>query len=199
MPTLEYENKYKGKLVAGLDEVGRGCLAGPVVTALVILPKDVDLPEIDDSKKISKTKHKTLVEKILKQAITVSIGLATSKEIDDIGILNAVKLAMTRSVENAKISPEVLLIDGDTRQLLPNVTLPQETIVKGDSKSLSIAAASLVAKSIRDTLMIEYTKEFPHYGWESNAGYGTEAHIKAIEKYGVTKHHRMTFKPLRKE
>ena len=199
MPTLEYENKYEGKLVAGLDEVGRGCLAGPVVTALVILPKNVNLPEIDDSKKISKTKHKRLVEQILQQAITVSIGLATSKEIDDIGILNAVKLAMTRSVENARITPDVLLIDGDKRQLLPNIALPQETIVKGDTKSISIAAASLVAKSIRDTLMTEYAKEYSQYGWENNAGYGTESHITAINAYGVTKQHRLTFKPIRKE
>lgn len=231
MPNFEYENKYQG-LVVGVDEVGRGCLAGPVVIAMVALPRDCDLPDVTDSKQVPKNKHKEIAEKILQTATYVSIGVATPKEIDKYNINNAIEMAVARAYKQKPI-PNVLLLDGNNsnrnyllnylleRDLLNNLeeTVPwyyenniritkpetdkitQETIVKGDTKSLSIAAASIIAKAFRDELMQRYENEKPvykHYGWSRNAGYGTREHLEALANYGVTPHHRLTFKPIKK-
>lgn len=231
MPNFEYENKYQG-LVVGVDEVGRGCLAGPVVIAMVALPQGCDLPDVTDSKQVPKNKHKEIAEKILQIATYVSIGVATPKEIDKYNINNAIEMAVARAYKQ-KPTPNVLLLDGNNsnrnyllnylleRDLLQDLeeTVPwyyenniritkpetdkitQETIVKGDAKSLSIAAASIIAKAFRDELMQRYENEKPiykHYGWSRNAGYGTREHLEALANYGVTPHHRLTFKPIKK-
>lgn len=195
---LTNENRLRSeghKLIAGLDEVGRGCLAGPVVAACVILPETVDLPDVTDSKAVPKTKHHEIVEKILSQASYVGVGVIHNDEIDATDILKCTKLAMLKAIEQTGVTPDYLLIDGGKAQKL-KTDIPQETIVKGDSQSLSIAAASLVAKVIRDDIMKELAKTYPGYGFENNAGYGTPAHIKAIHEIGITPIHRKSFKPI---
>jgi ribonuclease HII len=198
MPDLSIENKYKGKLICGVDEVGRGCLAGDVYACAVILPTDFPkdiLAQLQDSKKISAKKRQFLSDEIKTHALC-SIGIATVEEIDDINILQASMLAMKRAVEGLPNNAEVCLIDGNRSPDLTNRII--ETVIKGDSKSCSIAAASIVAKVTRDAVMSELAKEFPGYAWENNAGYGTKEHLAGMGKNGVTKWHRKTFAPVKK-
>lgn len=195
MPDLQYEQKYPNKLVCGLDEVGRGSLAGPLVTAGVILPQNVNLSDIDDSKKIPKHKHEELVRLICDSAIEVRVCVLHANEVDSYTINPAVREAMTRTVAQFTNQPDVLLIDGNPWQKL-DVELEQETITKGDQKSLSIACASLVAKYVHDQYMIKIDTMYPEFGFASNTGYGTKAHLEAIATYGVTPEHRMTYKPI---
>lgn len=229
MPNLEYENKYS-ETVAGVDEVGRGCLAGPVFVAMVALPKECELPEVTDSKKVPKNKHQELTEQIINTAEFFAIGYATPEEIDKYNINNAIELAVARAYR-AQPHATTLLIDGnqtntnyflnyllETDQLdnLENIKdwfytnkirqqkpttnkIKQETIVKGDSKSLSIAAASIVAKAFRDEWMrrAESQPGCQYYGWGQNSGYGTQAHIQAINEHGITPYHRKSFAPIK--
>lgn len=191
-----YENKWVAqgyKYIAGVDEVGRGPLAGPVVAAAVILPEDFFLPGIDDSKKISEKKRNEYDEIIKREAIAVSVGIIDAAEIDSINIYEATKKAMLSAIASLKPNPEVLLIDAMKLET-PFVV---ESIVKGDAKSVSIAAASIVAKVIRDRLMVELSTLFPEYGFQNNMGYGTKEHISAIQKHGITPYHRKSFAPVK--
>lgn len=195
---LAFDNKLRKQypIIAGCDEVGRGCLAGPVITAVVILPQDIDLPYVTDSKKIKKSEMKCFAEDILKHALDVQIGVKTAKEIDETNILQADKDAMIDSLNKLKLKPDLVIIDGDKKQLL-DIKIPQRTIIKGDNKSLTIGAASIVAKSIRDELMKHYATRYPEFGFETNAGYGTVKHKQALLKYGITPIHRKTFAPIK--
>ena len=193
----EFENKlYESgiKYIAGIDEVGRGPLVGPVVTAAVILPKDFYDERINDSKKLTEKKRELLYDVIMENAVSVGIGISSEDVIDDINILEATKKAMIEAVNNLSVKPEHLLIDA----VKLNVDIPQTSIIKGDAKSESIAAASIIAKVTRDRMMIELDKEHPEYDFKHNKGYGTKKHIDAIEKYGILKEHRKTFAPCNK-
>ncbi len=193
-PTLEWENKYPDLIVAGVDEVGRGPWAGPVVTSAVILDP-LNIPEgINDSKKLSLSKREEIYNKLIEVA-EISVGLAEVEEIDNLNILAATKLAMQRAVDKLKNKPQVILVDGNQSFNYLAKVVP---IIKGDAISLSIAAASIVAKVTRDRIMQEIAKEFPYYGFEKNVGYGTKSHQDGINKYGVTKYHRKSFKPIAK-
>lgn len=190
----EFENElYESgiKYIAGIDEVGRGPLVGPVVTAAVILPKDFYDERINDSKKLTEKKRELLYDVIMENAVSVGIGISSEYVIDDINILEATKKAMIEAVNNLSVKPEHLLIDA----VKLNVDIPQTSIIKGDAKSESIAAASIIAKVTRDRMMIELDKEHPEYDFKHNKGYGTKKHIEAIEKYGILKEHRKTFAP----
>ncbi len=188
----EYEYKYWDKydLIGGIDEVGRGPLAGPVVTACVILPKDCDILYINDSKKLSAAKREELYEEIMDKAVAVGIGAASEERIDEINILQATYEAMRQAVGEMKIAPELLLNDAVT---IPGVTIPQVPIIKGDAKSISIGAASIIAKVTRDRLMVEYDSIYPEYHFASNKGYGSAEHIEALKKYGPSPIHRRSF------
>ena len=192
----EYEIElYKQGInyIAGIDEVGRGPLIGPVVTAAVILPKDFYDERINDSKKLTEKKRELLYDVIMENAISVGIGMSTNEVIDEINILEATKKAMLEAINNLSITPEHLLIDAvklDTK-------IPQTPIIKGDAKSLSIAAASIIAKVTRDRMLIEMDKKYPEYDFKHNKGYGTKKHIEAIYKYGVLKEHRKSFEPIK--
>ena len=179
---------------AGCDEAGRGCLAGPVVAAAVILPSDFSHPVINDSKLLSAKIRKELRHVIEESAISWAIGVCTPAEIDDINILNASFLAMHRAVEKLPEAPQHLLIDGNRFRPFPGI--PHTCLVKGDSKFYSVAAASILAKTYRDELMQNLHEEFPHYRWDLNKGYPTRVHRAAIAEYGVTNQHRMTFRLL---
>lgn len=179
---------------AGCDEAGRGCLAGPVVAAAVILPKDYQHELLNDSKQLTKETRVALRIDIERDAIAWAVAEATNHEIDKINILKASFLAMHRAIEQLSTLPEHLLIDGN--RFTPYPLIPHTCIVKGDAKYLSIAAASILAKTYRDDLMENLAKEFPQYGWETNAGYPTPFHRKAILAHGFTPHHRMTFKSI---
>lgn len=181
----------KNKVEAGCDEAGRGCIAGPVVAAAVILPKDIVIPGLRDSKKLTPKKRKDLVPFIKENAISFAISFVDHLKIDEINILNASILAMHQAVEQLKSTPELLLIDGN--RFHPFQNIPHHCIVKGDDKYLSIAAASVLAKEARDDYMRELDLQFPHYGWKSNKGYPTVQHREAIRKFGVTSYHRKTF------
>ncbi|MBE6020920.1 MAG: ribonuclease HII [Clostridiales bacterium] len=188
-----YENELysKGiKYAAGIDEVGRGPLAGPVVAAAVILPPDFDVLGINDSKKLSEKKREELFEVIKERAVAYSFGVVDNEVIDEINILEATKKAMKMAVESLEIKPEHLLIDAVKLQ---DVDLPQTAIIKGDEKSISVAAASILAKVTRDRMMVEYAEEYTHYAFEKNKGYGTKAHYEGIEKAGICPIHRKTF------
>ena len=176
---------------AGCDEAGRGCLAGPVFAAAVILPTDFVCEGLNDSKQISEKMRYTLRETIEKNALAYAVGIVSHKEIDEINILNASFLAMHRAVSELKIRPQHLLIDGNRFKKYED--LPHTCIVKGDSKFQSIAAASILAKTYRDDYMLELSKEYPVYGWDKNKGYPTSKHRDAIKKYGITPYHRETF------
>ena len=180
------------KIEAGCDEVGRGPLAGPVVASAVILPKDYQNELLDDSKKISKRLREQLELEIKAIAIAWAVVEVSPQEIDQVNILNASFLAMHRSIDQLKTQPELLLIDGN--RFNPYQDVPFECIVKGDGKYLSIAAASILAKTHRDRIMEEAAKEYPGYGWETNAGYPTKKHREAIKEIGITPLHRMSFK-----
>jgi len=177
--------------IAGIDEVGRGPLVGPVVTAAVILPKDFYDERINDSKKLTEKKRELLYDVIMENAISVGIGISTEDVIDEINILNATKRAMLEAVNNLNVKPEHLLIDA----VKLNTDIPQTSIIKGDAKSESIAAASIIAKVTRDRMMVELDKIHPEYDFKHNKGYGTKKHIEAIRKYGIIKEHRKTFAP----
>lgn len=177
--------------IAGIDEVGRGPLVGPVVTAAVILPKDFYDERINDSKKLTEKKRELLYDVIMENAISVGVGISSEDVIDEINILNATKRAMLEAVNNLSIKPEHLLIDA----VKLNTDIPQTSIIKGDAKSESIAAASIIAKVTRDRMMIELDKIHPEYDFKHNKGYGTKKHIEAIRKYGIIKEHRKTFAP----
>ena len=180
---------------AGLDEAGRGCLAGPVVAAAVILPKKYTHSLLNDSKQLSKKQRESLRIDIMRDALCYAISEASHEEIDKINILKASFLAMHRAVEKLEIVPEHLLIDGN--RFVPYPLIPHTCIVKGDAKFLSIAAASILAKTYRDDLMTALSLEFPQYGWQQNAGYPTAFHRKAIQEYGICEHHRKTFRNLK--
>lgn len=196
MPNFAIETKLSGS-VAGIDEAGRGPWAGPVVAAAVIFPdkkvSDFLLKELDDSKKLSSKKRQILYPMIHEQGL-VGIGLATVAEIDKFNILRATMLAMQRAVADISEQPQNLIIDGNQ---VFNTGIPAYPIIKGDSLSYSIAAASIVAKVRRDCLMQELSADFPVYQWHKNVGYGTAEHQKALDKYGVSPHHRRSFRPIR--
>lgn len=192
MPDLSIEATFQG-LVAGIDEAGRGPWAGPVVAAAVILNRD-NLPTgINDSKKLTAAKREALFDIILATA-TCGIGMASVEEIDSLNILGATKLAMQRAVAQLSTPPDVALIDGNRAPVLPCKAV---TVVGGDAKSLSIGAASILAKVTRDRIMCALAKEYPGYGWESNAGYGTSAHQAGLASLGITPHHRKSYAPIR--
>lgn len=176
--------------IAGIDEVGRGPLAGPVVAAAVILPADFDVLGVDDSKKLSEKKREKLYNLITKYAVSYSIGVIDNFIIDEINILEATKLAMKRAVEGLKTTPEYILIDALT---LKDIAIPQRGIIKGDRLSVSIAAASIVAKVTRDRIMDEYHLAYPHYGFDQNKGYGTKSHYEGIDCHGLCELHRRSF------
>ncbi|MBE5939933.1 MAG: ribonuclease HII [Lachnospiraceae bacterium] len=187
----EYERKYEEyEYICGIDEVGRGPLAGPVVACSVILPKDCDILYINDSKKLSEKMREELSEEIMDKAIAVGIGIESPEVIDDINILQATFSAMRQAVNGMKVRPTLLLNDAVT---IPGIDIRQVPIIKGDAKSISIGAASIVAKVYRDHLMYDYAKEYPEYGFDKNKGYGSEEHIQAIKKYGPTPIHRRSF------
>ena len=194
MVNLEYETFYaqKGYLkICGVDEAGRGPLAGPVYAAAVILPDTFDLPGLNDSKKLTEKKREALFPMIQEQAIAYGIGYATAEEIDEINILNATFLAMKRAVEQMPVTPDILLVDGN---LKPNTNICQEeTIIKGDSKSLSISAASVLAKVSRDHFMLEMAEKYPQYEFQKHKGYGTKLHYEKIAENGICPIHRKTF------
>lgn len=178
-------------LEAGCDEAGRGCLAGPVFAAAVILPKDFVSEELNDSKQLSEKKRELLRKFIEKKALAWAVGIVDHKEVDSINVLNASFLAMHRAVDALKIKPDHLLIDGN--RFNKHKSVPHTCIIKGDAKFLPIAAASVLAKTYRDDYMKKIHLEFPNYDWDNNKGYPTRKHRAAIEKYGVTKYHRLTF------
>lgn len=191
-----YENKWREqgyKYIAGVDEVGRGPLAGPVAAAAVILPKDFYLPGIDDSKKLTEKKRTEYDEIIRRDAIAVSVAMIDAAEVDSINIYEATKKAMKAAIASLPSNPEVLLVDAMKLET-PYIV---ESIIKGDAKSVSIAAASIVAKVARDSLMKKISAEFPEYGLENNMGYGTKEHILAIQKHGITPYHRKSFAPVK--
>lgn len=178
------------KLIAGMDEAGRGPLVGPVVAAACILPINYKLEGLTDSKKLSSKKREEFYDIIYRDAISIGVGIIDEKIIDEVNIYEATKLAMKQAIENLKQSPDYVLIDGN--QWI-NIDIDGETVVHGDSKSESIAAASIVAKVTRDRMLIEWDKEYPEYGFAKHKGYGTKAHIEAIQKYGLTPIHRPSF------
>ena len=181
------------KIIAGVDEVGRGPLCGPVVAAAVILPRSSKIEGVNDSKKISPKKREALFDAIKGKALSIGLGFVHEDKIDEINILNATMLAMKRAVQKLDIMPDTLLVDGSIKDI---TDIPQRNIIKGDSKSLSIAAASIIAKVTRDRMMIEYNKIFPSYGLSKNMGYGTKEHMHAIKTNFSTPIHRQTFKPI---
>jgi ribonuclease HII len=184
-------------LIVGVDEVGRGCLFGPVVAAAVILPhnafRELMAAEINDSKKLSATRRTQLAQQISLLAIDWKIGFATTAEIDEINILQATLLAMKRAVLKLKVRPTLCLIDGN--QLVKDLHLPQQTIVKGDQRSLNIAAASIIAKVWRDDLLLRLASKYPMYDLKSNKGYGSQGHLLALQEYGPSPLHRKSFRP----
>lgn len=185
----------KGLAEAGIDEAGRGCLAGPVVAAAVILSEGYCNKELNDSKKLSPSHRDSLKTEIIKNALDFGIGIADNEEIDMLNILQATMLAMHRAVDQLKTAPEFIIVDGN--RFRPYGTIPFQCIIKGDALYMSIAAASILAKTHRDELMKKLAPEFPEYGWERNVGYPTAAHREAIRKSGVTPYHRKTFRLLK--
>ena len=192
MPDFSIESQHSG-IIAGIDEAGRGPLAGPVVASAVILNKE-NLPVgINDSKKTSIKKRNLLYQQI-KDSSIFAVGIATVEEIDDINILNATMLAMKRAIDNLSVKPDLCLIDGNKTP--ENLNCKSLAIIKGDSLSLNIAAASIIAKVTRDKIMLNLSEEHPQYLWSKNSGYGTKQHLQAITDFGITKHHRKSFKPV---
>ena len=179
------------KVICGIDEAGRGPLAGPVHAAAVVLPIGLEIEGLNDSKKLTEKKREQLFDVICEKAIDYSIGVATEQEIDEINILNATFLAMHRAVEGLKVKPDYALIDGNQYPKIPFIA--EETVVKGDAKSMSIAAASILAKVSRDRFMLEKAIEYPQYQFEKHKGYGTKAHIEALKEFGPWEIHRKTF------
>ena len=193
---LAYEKECYARgmeLIAGVDEVGRGPLAGPVVAAAVILPKGCKIPGLNDSKKIPKSKHKEIYEAVLQNAIAIGIGIKDNQVIDQVNIYEATKLAMMEAIGQLEPQPQHLLIDA----MKLDLPIPQTSIIKGDANSLSIAAASIVAKVTRDQMMEEFDKEYPGYDFAKNAGYGTAKHLAGLDQLGVTPIHRRSFEPVK--
>lgn len=185
---------HKEAIEAGCDEAGRGCLAGPVFAAAVILPKDFQHPLLNDSKQLTEKQRDLLRPIIEKESLAWAVGSYSPEEIDEVNILNASFLSMHRAIDQLQIHPSSLLIDGN--RFIPYRKVPHHCIVKGDSKYLSIAAASVLAKTYRDDLLKRLDLDYPEYGWKQNKGYPTKAHRAAIQKYGATEHHRMSFRLL---
>lgn len=196
---LRYEKELYNQgyqVIAGIDEVGRGPLAGPVVTACVILPPNCKIKGLNDSKKIPKTKHEDIYNEVLKQALAVGVGLVDNETIDRVNIYEATKIGMLQAIDRLEgqvTKPDYLLIDA----MKLDTDIPQQSIIKGDANSLSIAAASIVAKVTRDKLMADYDCRYPGYGFARNAGYGTAEHLAGLEKWGVTPIHRRSFEPIK--
>ena len=187
----KYEREYSAYAhICGIDEVGRGPLAGPVVAGAVILPKDCDILYINDSKKLSEKKREELYDVIMEKAVAVGLGYSTPERIDEINILQATYEAMREAIANLAVAPDLLLNDAVT---IPQVSIRQIPIIKGDAKSISIGAASIVAKVTRDRLMVQYDEIYPEYGFASNKGYGAQVHIDALKKYGPCPIHRRSF------
>lgn len=182
---------YKGMIEAGCDEAGRGCLAGSVYAAAVILPPNYQNADLNDSKKLTDKKRKALREQIERDAVAWAVGVVTPEEIDQINILNASFLAMHRALDQLKVRPEAVIVDGN--RFKPYQDLPYTTIVKGDGKYLAIAAASILAKTYRDDYMDALAEEYPQYDWKSNKGYPTKKHRAAIKEFGTTPYHRMSY------
>ena len=193
---LAYEKELYAQgiqLIAGVDEVGRGPLAGPVVAAAVILPENCKIPGLNDSKKIPKSKHQAIYQAVLDQALSVGIGVKDNQVIDQVNIYEATKLAMLEAIQELDQQPQHLLIDA----MKLDLPISQTSIIKGDANSLSIAAASIVAKVTRDQMMAAYDQEYPGYDFGQNAGYGTSKHLEGLEKYGFTPIHRRSFEPIK--
>lgn len=195
MDEFEKELYAKGiNLIGGIDEVGRGPLIGPVVTACVILPKNYKLEGLTDSKKLSEKKREKFYEILMKDAVCIGIGIVDEKRIDEINIYQATKEAMAQAVDNMKIKPQHILVDA-----MPlNLDIPTTSIIKGDSKSITIAAASVIAKVTRDKMLNELDKIYPMYDLKHNKGYPTKKHLEAISEYGITKYHRLSYGPVHK-
>ena len=198
---MAFDNEYRQNgtiIVAGVDEAGRGPLAGPVVAACAILPKDFDVIGVDDSKKLSEKRREQLFEEILNKSLATGVGIADNNLIDEINILQATKKAMQDALQNANKMLEEKLGETVNHVLfdaveIKNLEIPQSAIIKGDAKSLSIAAASIIAKVTRDRMMMKYHEKYPYYGFDSNKGYGTKTHYAGIEEHGITPIHRKTF------
>ena len=194
MPDYEYEAKASSLgyvNICGVDEAGRGPLAGPVCAAAVILPENCEIEGLNDSKKISEKKREMLFEQIIQKAVSYSVAYGTLEEIEKYNILEATYLAMNRAIDGLSQKADFALIDGN--RIPKNIKIPCETVVKGDSKSCSVAAASILAKVTRDRLMLEYDKKYPQYNFAKHKGYGTKAHYEAIKEYGVCEIHRLSF------
>ena len=194
MPDFTYENEAKlngYKLICGVDEAGRGPLAGPVCAAAVILPENCVIEGLNDSKKLTESKREKLYDVIIEKAVAWSVAFGSVEEIEQYNILNATFLAMNRAIDGLEVKPDYALIDGN--RVPTGIAVPCSTVVKGDSKSCSVAAASVLAKVTRDRLLLQYAKEYPEYGFEKHKGYGTAAHYAAIRQYGVTPIHRESF------
>ncbi|MCQ2488573.1 MAG: ribonuclease HII [Clostridia bacterium] len=192
-PTYDYEKTALDagfSCVCGIDEAGRGPLAGPVFAAAVVLPLDCEIEGLNDSKKLTEKKREMLFDIIMEKAISYSVASASEKEIDEINILNATFLAMRRAYDGLSVKPDKALIDGNKE---PGLSCAQETVVKGDAKSMSIAAASILAKVSRDRYMLEMAKLYPEYQFEKHKGYGTKLHYEMIREHGVSDIHRLTF------
>ena len=193
---MAYENKCFSRglnLVAGIDEAGRGPLAGPVVAAAVILNPDQPIIGLNDSKQLTKAQRKILVEQIKEHALSIGVGIVSAKEIDDLNIYQASKLAMEKAVQALDMTPDALLIDA----MKINTPIPQVSIIKGDARSVSIAAASIIAKETRDEMMEELNRKYPGYDFHQHMGYGTKAHLEAIRRLGPCPEHRLSFAPFR--
>ena len=196
MNLYEYENELYDKginLIGGIDEVGRGPLIGPVVAACVILPKNYKLEGLTDSKKLSEKKRDKFYNILMKDAVSIGIGIVGEKAIDELNIYQATKKAMAQAVDNMKIKPEHILVDAMPLEL----DIPTTSIIKGDAKSITIAAASVIAKVTRDRMMYELDKKYPMYDLKHNKGYPTKKHLEAIDKYGITKYHRLSYGPVK--
>lgn len=184
---------YQKKIerICGIDEAGRGPLAGPVVVASVILPKDSMIEGVNDSKKVSEKKREIIYEQIIEEAISYGVGIVEQKEIDRINILNATKKALTMSLQELKVKPDLILVDA--LEKIDTLQIPYQSIIKGDAKAYSIAAASIIAKVTRDRIMRQWDEVYPQYGFSAHKGYGTKAHIEAIREHGICPLHRKSF------
>lgn len=191
----QFENnirkRYGIKLIAGIDEAGRGPIAGPVVVAVCIMPEDSKIEKVDDSKKLSEKRREELYEKITNEALSYSVGIVDNNEIDEINILEATKKALTLSIESLKIKPEYILTDALDN--IDTLNIPYISIIQGDKNVYSIACASIIAKVTRDRIMVEYAKEYPNYLFEKHKGYGTKIHYENLNEYGLSPIHRKTF------
>lgn len=194
MLRFEREAKKNGfHLIAGVDEVGRGPLAGPVVAAAVILKEDCYIPGLTDSKKLTATMRERFYDMIHEQAVAIGVGIVSPSIIDEINIYEATKVAMLKAIENLSKTPTYLLLDA----MKLNVQIPQTSIIKGDSQSISIAASSVIAKVTRDRIMVNIANQYPEYGFDQHMGYGTKKHLEALKIHGVTEYHRMSFAPIK--